>query len=89
MTRFGRRARFRDVEVTDARAGRVPPPATAEPPEDSESGRGLLIVATLATRWAVLPREGAPGKTVRAELDVDIDPDPDPGFDLDLDLGRE
>ncbi|WP_370745744.1 hypothetical protein [Streptomyces sp. LUP30] len=35
---------------------------------DVESGRGLLIVLGPATRWAGTPRDGAPGKTVRAEL---------------------
>ncbi|MEZ3181254.1 ATP-binding protein [Streptomyces pimonensis] len=58
------------VEVTDTRTERVPLLSEAEPPGDAESGRGLLIVAGLATRWAVAPREGAPGKTVWAELDL-------------------
>lgn len=39
-----------------------------EPPGDVESVRGLLIVAGLAPRRAVAPRDGAPGKTVWAEL---------------------
>ncbi|MEV8446689.1 ATP-binding protein [Streptomyces parvus] len=56
------------VEVTDTRTERVPLLSDAKPPGDAESGRGLLIVAGLATRWAVTPREGAPGKTVWAEL---------------------
>ncbi|MEU3511864.1 ATP-binding protein [Streptomyces longwoodensis] len=56
------------VEVTDARAERVPLLSGQEPPGDAESGRGLLIVAGLAARWAVAPREGAPGKTVWAEV---------------------
>ncbi|MEV1051076.1 ATP-binding protein [Streptomyces sp. NPDC049887] len=56
------------VEVTDTRTERVPVLSDAEPPGDAESGRGLLIVAGLATRWAVAPRDGAPGKTVWAEL---------------------
>ncbi|MCZ7457521.1 ATP-binding protein [Streptomyces sp. WMMC940] len=56
------------VEVTDTRTERVPVLTDTEPPGDAESGRGLLIVAGLATRWAVAPREGAPGKTVWAEL---------------------
>ncbi|MDX2524098.1 ATP-binding protein [Streptomyces europaeiscabiei] len=56
------------VEVTDTRTERVPPLTAQEPPGDEESGRGLLIVAQLATRWAVDPRAGAPGKTVWAEV---------------------
>ncbi|MGW5502598.1 ATP-binding protein [Streptomyces rochei] len=56
------------VEVSDTRTERVPVLSDAEPPGDAESGRGLLIVAGLATRWEVAPREGAPGKTVWAEL---------------------
>ncbi|URM89276.1 ATP-binding protein [Streptomyces sp. MRC013] len=56
------------IEVSDTRTERVPVPCDREPPGDAESGRGLLVVAELATRWAVAPREGAPGKTVWAEL---------------------
>ncbi|MFH9871186.1 ATP-binding protein [Streptomyces lydicus] len=56
------------VEVTDTRTERVPLLSDREPPGDAEFGRGLLIVAGLATRWAVAPRVGAPGKTVWAEL---------------------
>ncbi|GAA3294747.1 hypothetical protein GCM10020295_20060 [Streptomyces cinereospinus] len=56
------------VEVTDTRTERTPVLTDTEPPGDAESGRGLLIVAGLATRWAVTPRDGAPGKTVWAEL---------------------
>lgn len=56
------------VEVTDTRAERVPLLPSREPTADEESGRGLLIVARLASRWAVAPRRDGPGKTVRAEL---------------------
>jgi hypothetical protein len=56
------------IEVTDTRAERVPLLSDREPPGDAEAGRGLLIVSRLATRWAVAPRVGAPGKTVWAEL---------------------
>ncbi|MFE9097030.1 ATP-binding protein [Streptomyces sp. NPDC007264] len=56
------------VEVTDTRTERVPVLSDLESGGDAESGRGLLIVAGLATRWAVAPRDGAPGKTVWAEL---------------------
>jgi anti-sigma regulatory factor (Ser/Thr protein kinase) len=55
------------VEVTDTRTEHLPPPRAEEPQADAEFGRGLLIVARLATRWAVEPRKGAPGKTVWAE----------------------
>ncbi|MCH0561777.1 MULTISPECIES: ATP-binding protein [unclassified Streptomyces] len=58
------------VEVTDARAEGVPLLSDREPPGDAESGRGLLIVTELATRWEVTPRVGAPGKVVWAELRV-------------------
>ncbi|WP_010470905.1 MULTISPECIES: ATP-binding protein [Streptomyces] len=58
------------VEVTDTRTERLPPSPDREPPGEAESGRGLVIVAELATRWAVAPREGAPGKTVWAELSL-------------------
>ncbi|WP_308440084.1 ATP-binding protein [Streptomyces griseosporeus] len=56
------------VEVTDTRTERLPVLSGPAPQGDAESGRGLLIVAGLASRWAVAPREGAPGKTVWAEL---------------------
>ncbi|URN15116.1 ATP-binding protein [Streptomyces sudanensis] len=60
------------VEVTDTRNDRVPPVPPLAPPEpDAESGRGLWLVSALASRWAVVPREGGgPGKTAYAEVDV-------------------
>ncbi|GGV06977.1 ATP-binding protein [Streptomyces spectabilis] len=58
------------IEVTDTRTERVPLLSSHEPPGDAESGRGLFVVARLASRWAVAPRVGAPGKTVWAELCV-------------------
>ncbi|WP_279616888.1 ATP-binding protein [Streptomyces caeruleatus] len=63
------------IEVTDTRAEKRPSstPPTLAP--DAESGRGLLLVATLADEWGVTPRPAAPGKTVWAELLV---PSPDP-----------
>ncbi|WP_155073983.1 ATP-binding protein [Streptomyces taklimakanensis] len=56
------------IEVTDTRAEKQPP--TNPPAIDSlsESGRGMLLVATLADNWGVSPRRTAPGKTVWAEL---------------------
>ncbi|MFJ4744984.1 ATP-binding protein [Streptomyces sp. NPDC088775] len=56
------------VEVTDTRTERVPPRSVPEAPGDAESGRGLLLVARLATAWGTDPRPAAPGKTVWAEL---------------------
>lgn len=50
------------VEVDDA----SPAPARVRRP-DHTGGRGLLLVAQLATRWGTDYREG--GKTVWAELD--------------------
>jgi anti-sigma regulatory factor (Ser/Thr protein kinase) len=55
------------VEVTDARADRLPQPAHAGPA--GEAGRGLLIVAALADRWGVDHCPAPPEcKTVWAEL---------------------
>jgi anti-sigma regulatory factor (Ser/Thr protein kinase) len=56
------------VEVTDTRAERLPSTSPHEPPGDAESGRGLLLVASLADAWSVMPRHNAPGKTVWAEV---------------------
>ncbi|MFE2281557.1 ATP-binding protein [Streptomyces sp. NPDC059454] len=56
------------IEVTDTRTEQVPPLSVQEAPDDAESGRGLLLVARLATRWGTAPRPTAPGKTVWAEL---------------------
>ncbi|MFI1864547.1 ATP-binding protein [Streptomyces jumonjinensis] len=58
------------IEVSDSRTDRVPLFSGEEPPDDAESGRGLLLVARLADRWAISPRVGAPGKTAWAELSV-------------------
>lgn len=57
------------VEVTDTRGERVPPrPAAVRAPGDEETGgRGLLLVAGLASRWDWHPRPDGPGKTVWAE----------------------
>ncbi|MER8234388.1 ATP-binding protein [Streptomyces sp. NPDC101490] len=49
------------VEVHDSGDGT---PAVREP--SGESGRGLLLVATLADRWGVAPRD--PGKIVWCEF---------------------
>ncbi|MFP8939966.1 ATP-binding protein [Streptomyces fenghuangensis] len=56
------------IEVSDASP--VPPPAAPPSPSaDDESGRGLLLVDILATRWGTVPREPV-GKTVWAEVAV-------------------
>ncbi|MDT7839182.1 ATP-binding protein [Streptomyces justiciae] len=53
------------IEVTDTRADRDPCLEQASP--EAESGRGLALVAALASRWGV--SEGpAPRKTVWAEV---------------------
>jgi len=55
------------LEVSDSRAERVPLLSLREPPGDTESGRGLMIVAAVADRWGAVPRSKGPGKTVWAE----------------------
>jgi anti-sigma regulatory factor (Ser/Thr protein kinase) len=47
----------------------VLPAVGAEPVLDAESGRGLLIVSTLATRWGI--EAAGSGKAIWFELDVD------------------
>ncbi|CAM5503279.1 ATP-binding protein [Streptomyces hirsutus] len=56
------------IEVADTRTERMPPLSVHEASDDAESGRGLLLVTRLATRWGADPRPVAPGKTVWAEL---------------------
>lgn len=61
------------IEVADARGERLPrvlePSDVPEVYEVYESGRGLLLVEALATRWGV--RQGPfPRKTVWAEIDL-------------------
>jgi anti-sigma regulatory factor (Ser/Thr protein kinase) len=53
------------IAVTDNGNG-VPEPQPFD--LTREGGRGLLIVATLADAWGVIPEDGAAGKTVWAEL---------------------
>ncbi|WP_267242885.1 ATP-binding protein [Streptomyces sp. PR69] len=57
------------IEATDTRAERLPTPPGQAPAPDEESGRGLLIVDTLADRWGVTDGP-VPRKTVWAELDL-------------------
>jgi len=53
------------VEVSDVRGERLPCPVRNGRPDD-DGGRGLALVAALAEDWGVVPRPGAPGKTVWA-----------------------
>ncbi|MCS0637197.1 ATP-binding protein [Streptomyces sp. LP05-1] len=57
------------IEVTDTRAERLPGTRPGRPVFDSESGRGLLLVDALASRWGAAS-EPVPRKTVWAELDL-------------------
>lgn len=69
-------ARTVRIEVSDAREDRLPVRPQA-PSDDDETGRGLLLVELLATRWGVTPRVPV-GKTVWAEVAADV-----AGFALD------
>ena len=60
------------IEVTDTRGDCPPHPQDATP--DEESGRGLLLVDSLADRWGWSPGR-RPRKTVWAELVLDPAPD--------------
>ncbi|NGO42263.1 ATP-binding protein [Streptomyces ureilyticus] len=54
------------IAVTDPKGERLPEPRTAD--DGDQFGRGLLIVRTLSSRWAV--EKLTVGKTVWAELDI-------------------
>ncbi|CAM5610502.1 ATP-binding protein [Streptomyces chartreusis] len=54
------------IAVTDAKGGQLPV-APTDSAADSESGRGLLMVAALADRWGTEPHPPG-GKTVWAEV---------------------
>ncbi|MEU0834050.1 ATP-binding protein [Streptomyces sp. NPDC005969] len=62
-------ARMVRIEVTDTRTERTPPhpEALRAPDAEDTGGRGLLLVAGLASRWGWHPRSEGPGKTVWAE----------------------
>lgn len=56
------------TEVTDPRPGCSP--AVTDPAGDCDTGRGLLLVQTLATRWYWHRSTDGPGKTVWAEYEL-------------------
>ncbi|MFI6053372.1 ATP-binding protein [Streptomyces violascens] len=57
------------IEVTDTRADKALPVVAVGAPDDSESGRGLLIVQEFADHWGTA--EGpSPLKTVWAQLAI-------------------
>ncbi|MFH8801158.1 ATP-binding protein [Streptomyces sp. NPDC017936] len=64
------------VEVTDTRTEQHPRrPALPEGGAGAEeTGRGLLLVSQLATRWDWHPRPDGPGKTVWAECAFPVPP---------------
>nr|WSY55487.1 ATP-binding protein [Streptomyces sp. NBC_00886] len=39
-----------------------------EPDWDTESGRGIFLIASVADQWGVTPRQGRRGKQVWAEF---------------------
>ncbi|MGW0394510.1 ATP-binding protein [Streptomyces sp. NPDC003042] len=72
------------IEVSDTRR-ECAPPSTAELPDpDAESGRGLVLVATLADRWGT-SLGPVPLKTVWAELALPVPAPPDLGFRVPVD----
>jgi hypothetical protein len=58
------------IEIADAAAAKQPPTALPSSYPDGESGRGLLLVDVLATRWGSAPRQPV-GKTVWAECAIE------------------
>jgi anti-sigma regulatory factor (Ser/Thr protein kinase) len=66
--RFDPAAGLLRIAVTDARGDRLPSPVTdLTTPADTESGRGLLLIAALADHWGTDPFPPS-GKTVWALL---------------------
>lgn len=60
------------VEVTDTRGEKLPTPA--DPSDDADGGRGLVLVAALADDWGWYTRLDGPGKTVWASLSTRYKP---------------
>jgi anti-sigma regulatory factor (Ser/Thr protein kinase) len=50
----------------------MPPTAVRAPALTAASGRGLMIIDSIASRWGVVPRESGPGKTVWFRLDAKL-----------------
>ncbi|MEU6902274.1 ATP-binding protein [Streptomyces virginiae] len=67
------------IEVSDTRREFAPPVACQAPDAEVESGRGLVLVSALASRWGT-DLGPAPLKTVWAEIDVASPISPDRGF---------
>ncbi|MBT2403630.1 MULTISPECIES: ATP-binding protein [unclassified Streptomyces] len=67
------------IEVSDTRREFGPPAVADAPDSGAESGRGLVLVSALATRWGTDPGP-APLKTVWAEMDLGSPISPDRGF---------
>ncbi|MFK0253159.1 ATP-binding protein [Streptomyces sp. NPDC090445] len=67
------------IEVSDTRAEAVPPADAHVPSPEDESGRGLVLVSSLAARWGT-DQGPVPLKTVWAELDLTGPLSPDRGF---------
>jgi anti-sigma regulatory factor (Ser/Thr protein kinase) len=55
------------IEVGD-RGEALPLLAPVVPPGNRTGGRGLLIVASTAAEWGIMPHDPPPGKTVWVEL---------------------
>jgi anti-sigma regulatory factor (Ser/Thr protein kinase) len=59
------------VEVSDTHPARPEPRRPGPDGMDADGGRGLFLVAAMATRWGVVARTG-PGKTVWAECMTEV-----------------
>jgi anti-sigma regulatory factor (Ser/Thr protein kinase) len=56
------------IEVWDGDVTPPPVPTTQLPSTDTETGRGLLLVHALSTRWSWYPVHHQPGKVIWAEV---------------------
>ena len=71
--RLFRTERLLRVEITDDDPRPLPPPR--RPSDLSENGMGLILVASLATRWGSDATDDGDGKVVWFELLVSASPD--------------